>query len=260
VIGRAGKSFAVEGTRRPAIVTPVPRGLIAAVAVSIAAHGAFMAARWPGTPSASNPAPGSTWISARLLSAVEPLQPAGDIAPALVDGGPTAPSASPQVPSVLASPDVQPVVNDPLPVASVAVPASSLPAAKPASSPSVTPSIDTEPASARSAPTAPAGASTGADRGPQLLDDIETEFAGAAGVRGGSVTLRLVISDRGVVESVEVLRSTPPGWFDAAALAILTKTRFAPAVRNGLPVRETASYEIDIAPVGRGTDASGRTY
>jgi protein TonB len=102
--------------------------------------------------------------------------------------------------------------------------------------------------------------SSGPDRGPQLLDDVEPALLAAAGPRGGVVTLRLLISDRGVVETVEVLASSPPGLFDAAAVAALSHARFSPGLKAGVPVRSEVRYELSIAPIGRGSEASGRTY
>jgi TonB family protein len=74
------------------------------------------------------------------------------------------------------------------------------------------------------------------------------------------VTLRLVVSDRGVVESVEVVRSSPPGLFDAAAVAAFGQARFSPGLKAGVPVRSEVLYEVSFAPVGRGSETSGRTY
>jgi protein TonB len=104
------------------------------------------------------------------------------------------------------------------------------------------------------------GASSGLDRGPQPLDAIEPEVPEIAGPLGGLVTLRLVISDRGIVESIEVVRSSPAGLFDAAAIAAFGQARFSPGLKAGLPVRSEVTYEVSFAPVGRGTDSSGRTY
>jgi protein TonB len=102
--------------------------------------------------------------------------------------------------------------------------------------------------------------SSGLDRGPQPLDDIVPVFPDQAGTRGGVVTLRLVISDRGAVEAIEVVASSPPGLFDAAALAAFGHARFAPALKAGIPVRSEVRYDVSFAPIGRGSEASGRTY
>ncbi len=109
--------------------------------------------------------------------------------------------------------------------------------------------------------TSPAAASSaGDDRGPQPLDELQLEVPAEAGLRGGSVTLRLVISERGIVESAEVVRSSPPGLFDAAALAAARRVRFSPGLKGGVPIRTEVLREVTFDPVGRGTDASGRKY
>ena len=100
----------------------------------------------------------------------------------------------------------------------------------------------------------------GLDRGPRPLDDIDPSFPVAAGNRGGTVTLRLVISEQGEVESIAVIHAVPPGLFDEAALAAFGRARFAPGLRGGIPVRSEVLYEVEFAPLGRGGDSSGRTY
>ena len=98
------------------------------------------------------------------------------------------------------------------------------------------------------------------DRGAHPLDDIDPAFPPAAGSRGGSVTLRLVISATGVVEDIAVVRAVPPGVFDDAALAAFGHARFAPGMRGGVAVRSEVVYEVEFAPQGRGTDSAGRSY
>lgn len=98
------------------------------------------------------------------------------------------------------------------------------------------------------------------DRGPQLLDDIDASLPPSAGGRGGSVTVRLTISEQGTIERMQILRSSPPGLLDEAALSALAKVHFSPGLRGGLPVRSDVVYEIDFAAIGKGNDVSGRTY
>jgi protein TonB len=74
------------------------------------------------------------------------------------------------------------------------------------------------------------------------------------------VTLRLVISEQGEVESIVVVHAVPPGLFDEAALAAFGRARFAPGLRGGIPVRSEVMYEVEFAPLGKGTESSGRTY
>jgi protein TonB len=53
----------------------------------------------------------------------------------------------------------------------------------------------------------------------------------------GSVRLQLKVEADGRVVDVEILRSTPPGVFDQTAIAAYRGARFAPALRQGQPVR-----------------------
>ena len=260
-MGVAGASAAGEGRVRLATVRHASTGLIAALAVSIAAHAAFMFSRWAGVSPGSASTATSSWMTARLVPAAKPAEVAVDPTPLSIDSDSRPIATAPDRPNPVTLTDVRPAINDPLPANAVASPAPPAAAAvaPAASAPRLLPT-ETEPGNARLPTITATDGPSGADRGPQLLDDIDPEIPNAAGVRGGSVTVRVVISDRGVVESAEVVRSTPAGLFDSVTLAAVAKTRFAPALRNGLPVRETATYEITFAPVGRGTDASGRTY
>ena len=108
----------------------------------------------------------------------------------------------------------------------------------------------------------PAGATVagGLSDGPRPLDDVEPAFPPEAGLQTGSVTLRLVVSAQGSVERIEVVRSSPPGVFDVSALAAFGRARFAPAVRDGSPVRAEVIYEVDFAPTGAGTENAERKY
>lgn len=100
----------------------------------------------------------------------------------------------------------------------------------------------------------------GLDRSPQPIDDLAAALPAGAGARGGSVTVRFVVSERGTVEKVTLLRSSTPGLIDDAALAGLSQIRFAPGLRGGAPTRSEVAFEIEFAAIGKGTDAAGRTY
>ena len=55
----------------------------------------------------------------------------------------------------------------------------------------------------------------------------------------GFVVLRLFVGAEGTVSKVEVIRSQPPGVFDAAALRAARSYRFAPARKRGRRVKAT---------------------
>ncbi len=122
-----------------------------------------------------------------------------------------------------------------------------------------------EPATARPPTLSPASSTgyavaAGLDPPPRPLDDIAPDFPEAAGTRGGSVVLRLFISETGAVDKIEIVRSTPPGLFDAAALAAFGSARFSPGFLAGVPVRSQVMYEVEFARQARDSSASGRTY
>lgn len=252
---------------------PIPRGVGAALAISLAAHAAFVIVPWPRSTAGGAARSAPAVIVARLLEAGKPEALAKAPAEA---AGPTAPEAAAALPvpdpAAAAAPraDVPAVFEQP---PSPAITELAVPARhdelKSTAAPAIRESSDGASATASgqdaideraSVAATGAGASSGLDRGPQPLDDIEPQVPATAGDRGGLVTLRLVISDRGLVESVEVIRSSPPGLFDAAAIAAFGQARFSPGLKAGMPVRSEVTYEVSFAPVGRGADTSGRTY
>ena len=51
---------------------------------------------------------------------------------------------------------------------------------------------------------------------------------------GGLVTVAYDVSDEGKVENLRVIRSEPPGLFDAAASQAVASWQFKPQIRNGI--------------------------
>ena len=73
-------------------------------------------------------------------------------------------------------------------------------------------------------------------REPKKISDfrpVYPAFAQAAKVEG-MVILEAVVNERGVVERLKVLRSTP--LLDAAAIEAVRKWRYTPTLLNGTPV------------------------
>ncbi len=87
------------------------------------------------------------------------------------------------------------------------------------------------------------------DRPPRGMNTITPEYPREARRRGieGNVRLRLRIDEEGRVREAEALEGTPPGMFEAAALAAFESARYTPALRNGRAVRS----EIEIRVVFR---------
>ena len=130
-------------------------------------------------------------------------------------------------------------------------------ALSPAPSPPSPPSVTPIPA----LPPAPAYLSGGKlDPGPRPLHDIEPVYPGEAHLREGSVVLRLLISAAGEVDDVAVVRSFPPGLFDASALIAFGQAKFSPGLMLGMPVKSQITIEVEFTPINRGATVSGRSY
>jgi TonB family protein len=76
----------------------------------------------------------------------------------------------------------------------------------------------------------------------------------------GVVALRLLIDDTGKVDNVSVVRSSPTGLFESAAIAAFVSTPFLPALAGGVPVKSQITVEVHFAPFNRGSRVSGRGY
>ena len=236
----------------------LPRGLVAALAASVAVHLAAIGVPWRGAQGGEPRGATVPTLVARLIESPAP--------PAPVPSGP--------IPAVAEPEPAAPAITAPMPDASALPLRSPSEPAEPATRPAMTPApvaaasspVDrgADPTNPPAPPTAARGGgdsqAAGLDRGPRPIDDIDPVFPVAAGPRGGTVTLRLVISEQGEVESIAVVHAVPPGLFDDAALAAFGRARFAPGLRAGIPVRSEVLYEVEFAPLGRGSDSSGRTY
>lgn len=64
----------------------------------------------------------------------------------------------------------------------------------------------------------------------------------------GYLVLRLLISERGDVDQVDVLISEPEGVFDEAAKESFGRASFYPAMRRGFPVKSQMVVELKIEP------------
>lgn len=100
----------------------------------------------------------------------------------------------------------------------------------------------------------------GLDPTPKPLHDINPEYPAAAGLREGSVVLRLLISELGNVDNVAVVRSYPRGLFDQSALEAFGRAKFSPAKLLGMPVKSQLTVEVVFTPINRGANVTGRGY
>jgi len=98
------------------------------------------------------------------------------------------------------------------------------------------------------------------DPGPRPLSDIEPDYPDMTHLREGVVVLRLLISERGVVDNVAVVRAEPRGIFEQAAIEAFSKARFSPGLAAGTPVKSQITVEVQFMPINRGARVSGKTY
>ena len=76
------------------------------------------------------------------------------------------------------------------------------------------------------------------DQPPRLLRAVNPRYPFEAAQKGieGRVTLRFVVDSTGLAQEPEVVDSEPEGVFDEAALAVVKKYKFRPAMKSGKPV------------------------
>jgi len=98
------------------------------------------------------------------------------------------------------------------------------------------------------------------DPGPRPLSDIEPDYPDMARLREGVVVLRLLISEKGAVDNVAVVRAEPRGIFEQAAIDAFSKARFSPGLAAGTPVKSQITVEVQFMPINRGARVSGKTY
>lgn len=98
------------------------------------------------------------------------------------------------------------------------------------------------------------------DPGPHPLHDIEPVFPAEAGLQDGTVVLRVLINEAGIVDNVAVVRSSPPGLFENSALAAFGAATFSPGMVSGVAVKSQVTIEVQFTPFNRGAAVSGRSY
>ncbi|OYW40731.1 MAG: energy transducer TonB [Hydrogenophilales bacterium 12-61-10] len=244
----------------PAASPAVQRMLLAGW-ISLGVHAALIALVQVAPPAATTP-PGAPVIEARLA----PRQPAPAVAappPAVpVVAAPEAsPTESPRLlPSALpetlpvALPDMappKPATIAPVPPAPAAIASAPSAPAQPAASP------PTGTAAPDQATPPPAAAITSAvdltyynarevDVHPRALGQVVPDYPAEADRRrvSGKLLLQLKLQADGRVSDLQVLKASPPGVFDESALQAFRSARFAPAQKNGRPVRALVQIEV----------------
>ncbi|MBU1397011.1 MAG: TonB family protein [Gammaproteobacteria bacterium] len=238
------------------VIPPRLQRPLAAVWISLGLHAALLALVQvvpPASPSLNEPV-----IEARLVStpavllAVETAPMASEVEmptdpspeamplPAPSEAADALPVAEPLVPppaeqpAAIAPPvaEMQPV--EPAPAASLSTPAAVAPAAS-APALAITTSVDLSYYGVRDV-----------DVPPRALREIVPDYPDDADRRrlSGTVRLQLKLEADGRIGAIEVVSATPPGVFDESALKAFGDARFAPAQKNGRPVRALVLIEV----------------
>ena len=218
------------------------------------------------------------WISlglhAAVIALVQVVPPAGiSVEAPVIEARLVSTQAAP---AAIETPSASPVVRQPdvAPVARLAPSATpeALPVAKPAAPPPASPVVETphetpQPAavaapaavSAPSVTPAPAPAATltssvdltyysarDLDVQPHALREIRPDYPDAADRQklSGTLRLQLKLEADGRVMDVDVVSATPPGVFEESAIKAFRAARFAPAQKNGRPVRALVVIEV----------------
>ena len=238
--------------------SPAVRRMLLAGWISLGVHAALIALVQVAPPAATRL--DGPVIEARLA----PRQPAPAIA------SPAVPvAAAPEVPATASLPLKLSVLPDTLPVArpdtaqpkpetlapvpptpAAIVPVPSAPAQPAASPPTGTAAQD-------QATPPPAAAITSAvdltyytarevDVHPRALGQVVPDYPAEADRRrvSGKLLLQLKLQADGRVSDLQVLKASPPGVFDESALQAFRSARFAPAQKNGRPVRALVQIEV----------------
>jgi protein TonB len=231
------------------VIPPRLQRPLAAVWISLGLHVALLALVQVAPPASLSL--GDPVIKARLVStpAVLPAAETPPLAPTVETPDETPEAVPVLAPSEAADalPVAEPLAPPPAePPAAIAPPAEPAPAA-PLSSP---------------APAAPAAAAPAAsittsvdltyygardvDVPPRALREIVPDYPYDADRRrlSGKVRLQLKLEADGRIGAIEVVSATPPGVFDESAIKAFGNARFAPAQKNGRPVRALVLIEV----------------
>jgi protein TonB len=225
----------------PAIPPRLQRPLAAAW-ISLGLHAAVIALVQVAPPGATDRA--ASVIEARLVP-THAAPPAADTPPVAAAD---APEDAPQAVPVLAPS----TTAEALPVAEPLAP----PPARPA--PPAAPPQPADPAPAAAPPAAaPAAAITSSvdltyydardvDVHPRALREIVPDYPEDADRRqlSGKVRLQLKLEADGRVSDIEIVHADPPEVFDESVLKAFRNARFAPAQKNGHPVRALVLIEV----------------
>ena len=211
------------------VIPPRLQRPLAAVWISLGLHAALIALVQVAPPASLSL--GEPVIEARLVSthAAPPAVETPPLAPAV-----ETPDETPEVVPLLAPSETAEALPVADPAASPPAPASAPPAA-PAPAATITSSVDLTYYSARDV-----------DVHPRALRDIVPDYPDDADRQrlSGKLRLQLKLEADGRIGAIEIVSATPPGVFDESAIKAFGDARFAPAQKNGHPVRALVLIEV----------------
>jgi protein TonB len=236
-------NVSVNASIEEPVIPPRLQRPLAAVWISLGLHAALIALVQVAPPASLSL--GEPVIEARLVST--------HAAPPAVETPPLAPSVE--------TPDETPEV---VPLLAPSETAEALPVAEPMAPPPAESAPPAEPdpappAPASAPPAAPAPAATitssvdltyysarDVDVHPRALRDIVPDYPDDADRQrlSGKVRLQLKLEADGRIGAIEIVSATPPGVFDESAIKAFGDARFAPAQKNGHPVRALVLIEV----------------
>jgi len=82
---------------------------------------------------------------------------------------------------------------------------------------------------------------------PKALTTLLPEFpdnASAASIQG-KVVLMVFVNSNGMINDIKVVEATPPGYFEASAIAAMKGVQFAPGQQSGQPVNSKIQLSIN---------------
>ena len=83
---------------------------------------------------------------------------------------------------------------------------------------------------------------------PEALAPVDPPYPASVSDVTGEVTVLLAIDEFGVVQDSSVVTAQPPGYFEESTLRAFKMARFAPAQRDGRPVRSRIVVKVRFAP------------
>lgn len=246
----------MSATADEPLIPPRLRRPLAAAWISLGLHAAAIALLQVAPPAAVSL--GEPVIEARLVPA-HPVQPAAETppAPAAEAPGKTPDEPPPRLVPIetaeavpVAAPPEQPVVvpersAEPEPEATgePADPAPAEPQPSPALASAASPSPD---ALITTAVDLTYYSARDLDVQPRALREIVPDYPADADRRrlSGKVRLQLQLEADGRISDLDVVSGSPPGVFEASATRAFREARFAPAQKNGRPVRARVVIEV----------------